>query len=159
MKHVLFAVLPLAGCSWLPADTPAKKPKPADPEVAELAHEWIVANHVLADNATLSDADARANDGRDVVITSTSYSSMFTGHCDESARQKTDRVFADLLVELELSGEARDTAIHFGFGDPVTEYRLTCPGNQKAVPLVIFISGNRAMTCFGGVCYLLSRER
>jgi len=157
MKHAQFVVLALAGCSWLPSDTPAKKPKPPDPEVTEVAHEWIVANHVLADNTTLSDADALANDGRKVVITPTSYSSMFTGSCDESARQKTDRVFADLLVELELSGEARDTAIHFGFGDPVTEYRLTCPGNPKAVPLEIFVSGNRAMTCFGGVCYLLSR--
>ena len=155
MRHAW--LLALAGCSWLPADSPAKKPKPADPQVAELAHEWIVANHVLADHATISDADARENDGRKVVITPTSYTSMFTGSCDESARQKTERVFADLLVELELSGEARDTAIHFGFGDPVVEYRLTCPGNAKAVPLVIDVSGNRAMTCFGGVCYLLSR--
>ncbi|MBV8756983.1 MAG: hypothetical protein JO257_06905 [Deltaproteobacteria bacterium] len=145
------------GCSWLPSDTPAKKPRPTDPDVAEIAHEWTVENHVLAGNAALTDADANENLGRKVVITPTSYRSMFVGSCDESARQKTDRVFADVLTELDLAGEARDTAIKFGFGDPMTEYRLTCPGNAKAVPLVIYISGKRAMTCAGGVCYLLSR--
>ncbi|HSN30156.1 MAG TPA: hypothetical protein VLT45_27905 [Kofleriaceae bacterium] len=158
MKSALL-LLAFTACSWLPSDTPAKKPARANPEVAELAHEWEVANHVLADNATLTDAEANENLGRRIEITATSYKAMSAGSCDESARQKTERVFADLLVELELSGEARDTAIRFGFGDPVTEYRLTCPGNPKAVPLVIYISGNRGMTCFGGVCYLLSRER
>lgn len=159
MKSLLLIVIALAGCGWLPSDTPAKKPRPADPQVTELAHEWVVANHVLAGNTSLSDADARENDGRSVEITATSYTSPFTGKCEESARQKTERVFADLLVELDLAGEARDTSIRFGFGDPVVEYRLTCPGNAKAIPLVIYISGNRGMTCFGGVCYLLSRER
>ena len=147
----------LGACGWLPADTPAKKPTKADPQVSELAHTWTVENHVLAGNTNLSDAEALENHGRTVEITPDSYRSFTVGNCEESARQKSDRVFADLLVELDLAGEARDTAIHFGFGDPVTEYQLTCPGNAKALPLVIFISGKRAMTCFSGVCYLLAR--
>jgi hypothetical protein len=155
MRSVLLSLL--AACSWLPADTPPKKPVKADPEVGELAHTWTVENHVLAGNTNLNDAEALENHGRAVEITSTSYRSFSVGNCDESARERKDRVFADLLVELDLAGEARDTAIHFGFGDPVTEYRLTCPGNPKALPLVIYISGKRAMTCFGGVCYLLAR--
>ena len=154
-RSLLF--IALAGCSWLPSDKAAKKPSRADPEIADIAHDWVVENHVLAGNAALTDGDALANHGRKVIITPTSYKSMFVGSCEEAARQKTDRVFADLLTELDLAGEARDTAIKFGFGDPVTEYRLTCPGNAKAVPLVIYVSGKRAMTCAGGVCYLLSR--
>ena len=154
MRH---AVLCIAVAACLPPDSPAKKPQPDDPDLAELAHDWTVENHVLAGNATISDADARENHGATVRITPTTYKSMFVGSCDESARQKQDRLFADLLVELELAQQARDTAIRFGFGDPVTEYRLTCPANPKAVPLAIYISGKRAMTCFGGVCYLLAR--
>jgi hypothetical protein len=155
MKVLVLATL--AACSWLPADSPPKKPVKADPELGELAHTWTVENHVLASNANLSDAEAREYHGRKVEITPTSYRSFSVGNCDDSARERKDRVFADLLADLELAGEARDTAIRFGFGDPVTEYRLTCPGNPKALPLVIEISGNRAMTCFGGVCYLLAR--
>lgn len=155
MKALTLAAL--AGCSWLPADSPPKKPARADPELGELAHTWTVENHVLTGNPNLSDAEARENHGRTVEITPTSYRSFSVGNCDDSARERRDRVFADLLVDLDLASEARDTAIRFGFGDPVTEYRLTCPGNSKALPLVIEISGKRAMTCFGGVCYLLAR--
>jgi hypothetical protein len=150
-------LLALAGCGWLPSDTPAKKPVAVDPQLAELAHTWVVANHVLAGNSPLTDAEARENDGRKVEITPTTYRSPFTGSCDDAARTRHDRVFADLLAELDLAGEARQTAIHFGFGDPITEYRMSCPGNNRALPLVIYISGKRAMTCFGGACYLLSR--
>jgi hypothetical protein len=153
MKYLV--LLLLAAC--LPPDSPAKKPTRADPDVAELAHDWTVENHVLTGNSNLTNAEAIENHGRDVSITPTSYKAFHAGTCEESARQKKDRVFADLLAELDLAGEARDTAIRFGFGDPVTEYRLTCPGNPKALPLVIYISGKRAMTCFGGVCYLLAR--
>jgi len=147
-------LIALAGC--LPPDTPAKKPAKADPEIAELMHTWTVENHVLAGNASITDADALANRGRTVEITASSYSSMFTGSCDDAARTRRDRVFADVAVELDLAGEARDTAIRFGFGDPIVEYRLTCPDHPRTVPLVIFISGRRAMTCFGGACYLLA---
>jgi hypothetical protein len=149
-------VLLVASCGWLPADTPAKKPAARDPQLAALAHTWIVENHVLSGNSPLTDADARDNDGRKVEITATSYRSPFTGACDDAARTHRDRVFADLLAELDLAGDARQTAINFGFGDPISEYRMSCPGNPRALPLVIYVSGNRAMTCFGGACYLLA---
>ncbi|MGE5186530.1 MAG: hypothetical protein ACM31C_30955 [Acidobacteriota bacterium] len=152
MRSLLLVAL--AAC--LPPDTPARKPAKPDPELAELAHTWTVENHVLAGNASITDGDALANHGRTVAITASSYASMFTGSCDDAARARRERVFADVAVELELAGEARDTAIRFGFGDPIVEYRLTCPDHPRTVPLVIFISGKRAMTCFGGACYLLA---
>jgi hypothetical protein len=148
-------LLALAGC--LPPDTPAKRPAPRDPELAELVHTWTVENHVLAGNASVTDADALANRGRTVEITASTYSSPFTGSCDDAARARRDVVFADVSMDLDLAGEARETAIHFGFGDPLVEYRLTCPDHPRTVPLVIYISGKRAMTCFGGACYLLGR--
>jgi hypothetical protein len=147
-------LLALAGC--LPPDTAPKAPAKADPELAEIAHTWTVENHVLAGNASITDADALANHGRKVEITSSTYGSPFTGSCDDAARARRDRLFADVSVELDLAGDARETAIKFGFGDPIVEYRLTCPDHPRTVPLVIFISGKRAMTCFGGACYLLS---
>lgn len=147
-------LLALAGC--LPSDTPTKKPARPDPELAELAHTWTVENHVLAGNASVTDGDALTNHGRTVEITRSSYSSPFTGSCDDAARARRDRVFADVSVELDLAGEARGTAIRFGFGDPLVEYRLTCPDHPRTVPLVIFISGKRALTCFAGACYLLA---
>ena len=153
MRAALLALL-VSAC--LPPDTPAKKPARADPELAELAHTWTVENHVLAGNASLTDSEALDNQGRTVEITAGSYRSPFTGSCEEAARDRRERVFADVLVELELAGEARDTAIRFGFGDPIVEYHLSCPNNRRAVPLVIFISGKRALTCFAGACYLLA---
>lgn len=149
-------VLVLAGCSWLPADTPPKRPAAPDPELAALVHTWVVENHVLAGNSPLTEADARETHGRKVEITATSYRSPFTGACDDAARTRRDRLFADLLAELDLAGEARQTAIRFGFGDPIDEFRLSCPGHPRTLPLVIYISGARAMTCFGGACYLLA---
>jgi hypothetical protein len=150
-------LLLLAGCSWLPSDSPAKQPAASDPQLAEVAHTWVIENHVLAGNSPLTDAEARDNDGRKVEITASTYRSPFTGSCEESARTRRDRVFADLLAELDLAGEARQTAISFGFGDPISEYRLSCANNPRALALEIFVSGKRAMTCFGGACYLMSR--
>lgn len=146
----------VASCGWLPPDSPRAKPAPADPDIATLAHTWIVANHVLAGNATVGDPDADANHGRKLVVTATGYDTPFSGACDEAALHKRDRLFADLIAQLDLAGEARATAIRFGFGDPITEYQLSCIGNRRAIPFTIFISGDRAMTCFGGACYLLT---
>ena len=143
-------------CGWLPPDSPPQKPTPIDPDVKALAHVWIVENHVLASNAIIGEADARAMHGRKVEVTATGYNTPFSGACDDSGRQRRDRVFADLLAELNLSGEARGTAVRFGFGDPVTEYKLSCTGNRHVVPFTIYISGDRALTCFGGGCYLLA---
>ena len=151
---LLVALVGLTGC--LPPDTPAKHAAKPDPDIAELVHTWTVENHVLAGNSSITDGDALANHGRTVEITTSGYSSPFTGSCDDAARARRERVFADVSVELDLAGEARDTAIHFGFGDPLVEYRLTCPDHTRTVPLVIFISGKRAMTCFAGACYLLA---
>lgn len=147
-------LLALAGC--LPPDSPARKPAPVDPEIAELMHTWVVENHVLAGNTSLTDGDALSNHGRKVEITKAGYASPFTGSCDDAARTRRDRVFADVALEVDLAGDGRQTAINFGFGDPLVEYRLTCPDHPRTVPLVIFISGKRAMTCFAGACYLLS---
>jgi hypothetical protein len=142
-------------CNWLPPDSKPQPPAPTDRDLAALAHVWIVENHVLAGNAAIGHDDALKMHGRKVELTATSYTTPF-GSCEDASREKRERVFADLLARLDLSGESRGTAIRFGFGDPITEYKLSCAGNRHTVPVTIYISGDRAMTCFGGACYLLA---
>jgi hypothetical protein len=33
---------------------------------------------------------------------------------------------------------------------------MTCNANNRTPPLVLFVAGKRAMTCFSGVCYLMT---
>ena len=143
---------------WLPADKPAEQPKAVttDPDVAAVAHAWIVENHVLAGNSMLTESDAILMHGRKVDITATGYATPFQGTCDGAGHEKRTRVFNDVTTEVDLAGEGRLTAIHFGMPDRVTEFRLVCTGNSHTPPLTIYVAGNRAMTCFSGVCYLLS---
>jgi len=152
----LLALALVASCSWLPPDTPPQKPAPIDPDVKALVHPWQVENHVLSNSPAISDADARAMHGRKVEITATGYRTPFTGTCDDATHTRHDLVFADLLDRLNLGPDAREVAIHFGFGDPIVEYDLACGGDRHSTDLVIYISGDRAMSSATGACYLLA---
>jgi hypothetical protein len=55
----------LAGC--LPPDNPPEKPKPVDPDVAALVHDWKVVDHVLPMKTTQED-DASRMHGRIVSL-------------------------------------------------------------------------------------------
>ncbi len=157
MKHAV--VVLLASCSWLPPDTPPKKPAPVDRDLVMLVHTWTVENHVMSGRSTLGDRDALEMTGRKVEITASSYKTPWHGTCDDAVHERRERVFADIVSEADLNGEGRATAIRFGFGDPIEEYELSCGENHRVPGLVIYISGDRAMTCFAGVCYLLSADK
>lgn len=146
-----FALLALVSCGWLPPDSPPQKPAPPDP----IAHDWTIENHVLAANATMNDADARERHGRKIAITATGYRAPFQGTCDEATRTQQTRGIIELVLELELSREARATIERFGIGKQPIEYTLACT-NGRTPPLVLYVTGDRAMTCFAGACFLLT---
>jgi len=146
----------IAAC--LPPDkaAPAAPPTPGEVEAATFAHPWVVENHILAGNATLTEGDAILMHGRKVEVTASSYRSPFQGSCDGAAYEQRARSFDDVAAEVDLAGDRRKTAASFGIEKTVTEYRMRCTVNTRTPPLVLFISGKRAMTCFSGVCYLLT---
>jgi hypothetical protein len=148
------AVLLVANC--LPPDQPAQKPAPAADETVSFAHTWLVENHIVAATSTLTEGDAILMHGRKVDITPTSYRSPFQGSCDGATVQQRTRTFDDVAAEVDLSGDRRTTAKNFGLTATVAEYRMTCNANNRTPPLVLFVAGKRAMTCFSGVCYLMT---
>jgi len=62
-------------------------------------------------------------------------------------------------MKYDLVGSAWKTVSSFGIGPEATEYELSCKTHAVHVipPLTIYVTGDRAMTCFAGVCYLLAR--
>ncbi|HEY0250561.1 MAG TPA: hypothetical protein VGC41_03500, partial [Kofleriaceae bacterium] len=72
---------------------------------------------------------------------------------DAKMSQRT-RSFDDVTSEVDLSADGRTTAQKFGIGATVVEYRLECTASTPS--LVLFVVDKRAMTCFSGVCYLLT---
>jgi hypothetical protein len=148
-------VLVLAGCGWLPPDSPPEKPAPPDPDAA-LYHDWKITEHVLGPRALIAETDAAAFHGRTVAISATGYASPWSGSCDDAHHEKTPRAVADVADEHKL---ARDRAAGLGLPDPVLEYRLICgrSGTGRTPPLTVYYGGDRALTCWSGVCYLLAR--
>ena len=53
-------------------------------------------------------------------------------------------------------GAPRSVVADFQLADPIVEYRLTCREHERP-PLAMFVGAERALTCFGGVCYVLRR--
>jgi hypothetical protein len=151
---VIFVGIASTGCGWLPPDSPPAKPTPPDPDAAVL-HDWTVTGHLLGPRALLSETDAAAFDGRTIAVTTTTYSSPWSGSCDEAGRQKQARALTDLTTEL---GVARDRVASLGLGDPLVEYRLSCGpgGTGRAPPLTLYVAGAHALTCWSGVCYALA---
>jgi hypothetical protein len=151
----LALVASLAAC--LPPDkVDGPNAAATDPDVAAIAHPWIVENHILGGTTTLTDGDAMRMHGRKVDISATGYKTPFQGTCDGADRDKRTRTFDDVGTDVDLGGERRMTAIRFGMTKTVTEYRLTCKSNPRTPPLTIYVAARRAMTCFSGVCYLLA---
>jgi hypothetical protein len=153
----LLVVAAIAGCGLLPPDSPATPPPKhvaPDPDVIELAHAWKIADHILASTTEMSDHDAAELTGRTVEIRETSYKSPWQGSCEDAGRSKRSRVLADVAAELDVP---RAAAVKFGLGDKLVEYRMSCNGTTRTPPLTLFVAGSHAMTCFAGVCYLMTR--
>jgi len=152
-RAIVLLVWAHAGCAWLPPDSqPARPTTGPDPD-AELLRAWKIVDHVLGARALISDYDAAGFHGRTVVITATGYSSPWSGHCDRAAREKALRPLAGIAAEHDLAG---DDGARLGLAEPVVEYRLSC-GLDRTLPLTFYVGGGRALTCWSGVCYLLSK--
>jgi hypothetical protein len=156
VRFLLAVAVVVMGC--LPPDPPAQAPAPPPGDTAAVAyaHTWLVENHILAGNATLTEGDAILMHGRKVELTTSSYRSPFQGSCDGSTVDQRTRAFDDVAAEVDLSGERRKTARSFGMTPTVTEYRLACSVKSSTPSLVLYVAGQRAMTCFSGVCYLMT---
>lgn len=143
----------LAACGVLPADHAPAPPTPTVAPDADALQTWKVTGHVLGPRALISDLDAAEFHGRIIPITATSYSSPWSGACDDVRRDKQPRTLADLVDRLEL---AREDLATLGLVEPIVEYHFNC-ATGRVPTLVAFIAGSRATTCWGGVCYQLSR--
>jgi hypothetical protein len=144
-----------AGCGWLPADAPPPQRPAGDPDVAALVHTWRVDAHLLASGTSMSDADAAQHHGRTLAVRASGYTTPWHGTCEESGRVRRERALADVSVEL---GFDRARAAALGLADPLFEYKLSCADLEKRAPsLTLYVAAARAMTCFGGVCYVLAR--
>ena len=152
MRSSLVAVF-LFACTLKPVKPP---PPPDEPAEVSFVHPWVVENHILGGNATMTEGDASLMHGRKLEITASSYRSPFQGSCASSTTDQRMRSFDDVAAEVDLAGERRDTARHFGMTTTVTEYRLSCASSTRTPSLVLFVAGKRAMTCFSGICYLLT---
>jgi hypothetical protein len=160
--HALAPVLALAagsaaaasssGC--LPPDAPPRTPS-ADPEAAELVHAWRVDAHLLGKHTPMTDADAARHHGHTVSIGETGYATPWHGTCEESGSLRRQRLLAEVTTELAI---ARRRVLQLGFTDPLVEYRLSCNDPVRHAPaLTLYVANARALTCFGGVCYVLVR--
>lgn len=146
--------LAAASSACLPPDAPPQRPA-ADPDVAALVHGWRVDAHLLGDRTPLSDADAARHRGRAVTIGATGYTTPWHGTCEDAGRTRRERLLAEVTTELAID---RPRVLALGFADPLVEYRLSCLDPEKRAPaLTVYVSNARALTCFGGVCYVLVR--
>ena len=142
-----------AGCGWLPADAPPQAPATADPDIGALAHAWRVDAHVLAKYTAMSDADAAELHDRPVAITVDSYTTPWHGTCQEASLTRRQRPLAEVAAELAVD---RGRITGLGLADPLVEYKLSCQDLQKRTPaLILYVTNERALTCFSGVCYRL----
>ena len=143
----------ITACSWLPPDSPPAKRVPPDPD-APLLHTWRVGDHILGSRALISDADATGFRDRTVGITATGYSSPWSGACDDARHgDRQPRTAAEVATAHDI---AATQAASLGLGEPIVEYQLSCASNRTPA-LTLYVAGNRAVTCWSGVCYLLAR--
>lgn len=157
--RVCIAVV-VAACSS-PAPPPPAGPvsAPAKPVETALVRTWIVSEHVLVKGASITAEDAAGFHGRTLDITASGFMSPWQGTCDRASRTEQRRTVGEVVAELGVIAEDRAKVEAFGFAEPATEYRLACDdrAGAKRIPLTILVGGDKAMTCYGGACYLLSR--
>ena len=136
-----------------------------DPELAALATAWTIENHIITPKSDLSDADAADWHGRAVAISvRAGYQTPFQGNCKDASYTKRRRILTEVALDEDLAGESRHVPERFGLASSVTEFKFICrdvkeDGRPTLTPiLTIYQAGDRAMTCFSGVCYLLTRR-
>ncbi len=147
------------------ADRPHREP---DPELDQLAASWTIDNHIITPKSYLADTDAAEWHGRIVAITANAaagYQTPFQGNCKDASYTKRHRVLAEVAADEDLAGDSRLVPERFGLPSSLTEFKFVCndrreDGRLTLTPiLTIYQGGEHAMTCFSGVCYLLTRRR
>lgn len=138
----------LAGCG-----TP--EPAAPRPAVDPLTFTWLVSSHEMGTKSSLSDEDALGTYGREVVI-GAGYTTPWHGTCDQAKREQAKASLVEVTADVDISPAGRARVKQFGLQEKLVEYRLVCQYKASTPPLTIWLTGDRAMTCFGGVCYLLS---
>lgn len=132
-------------------------PEPAAPksDVDLLTFTWLVSGHEMGTKSSLSEDDALGTYGREVVI-GAGYTTPWHGTCEQAKRENTPASLVEVTADVDISPAGRARVKKFGLQERLVEYRLTCQYKATTLPLTIWTTGNRAMTCFSGVCYLLS---
>jgi hypothetical protein len=160
MRQLLF-LFAIGACG---ARGGASAERPSDPELLAIAHAWTIENHIVTPRSYLADSDAMEWHGHKVAITGTGYTTPFQGACKTATFERRVRALSEVAAEVDLAGESRNIPGRFGLPASVTEFKFVCSdrrddGRLTLVPiLTIFVGGTRAMTCFSGVCYLLTKE-
>ncbi|HEX7842611.1 MAG TPA: hypothetical protein VF469_34295 [Kofleriaceae bacterium] len=149
---VAVAVLLAGGCGWLPPDSPPVPPAPPDPD-APLLHTWTITGHVLGQRALISETDAAGFHDRTIAVTAGGYTSPWSGSCSDARRGHQPRTLAEVAAEHDIAGNRAAT---LGLTEPVVAYQLLCATNRTP-PLLLYVAGPHAVTCWSGVCYLLAR--
>ena len=135
-----------------------KPPPPATPKgppIPGVDYTWKIIGHVLTQAALIDERDAVAWNGREITITATGYASPFQGTCEQASKIRRARQLSDVVMDLDAP---RSIITDYDFAGEVTEYKLTCR-ERKRPTLEIWVdpTGERALTCFSGVCYFLRR--
>lgn len=147
----------VGACGHAPSPSHASAAAPAV-ELGSLKGTWVVSAHVLATGAPISEKDATTFHQRTLDVTATGFATPWQQPCQQASRDRRLRPLDEVLSELALSPPAREAARRFGLGAQLFEYRLSCTDHGHPPPMIIYLSGDdRAMSCFGGACYLLSR--
>ncbi|CAN5904915.1 hypothetical protein BH11MYX2_BH11MYX2_04120 [soil metagenome] len=156
LASVLVLALVACGAKHVAPKAPAE-PISTDPDVQALAHTWIIDSHFLVKGSPITEKNAAEYDGRTLVISEEGYTSPFHPPCDHAAWKKSPRELSDLANELQLGDRAAANAAEAGLTSDLVEFRMTCTGRGKPPPVIVWLGGRVAMTCFGGACYMMKR--
>lgn len=149
----VIAVL-LGGCPK--ASKPTKQPDPAaDPDDEIVEHTWSVEDHLRVKGASIAEADANGFVGRTIVVLHEGFASPWQPTCNHAKREKRTREMSELFAEIEIADGGATKAAAFGMTSDILEFRLTC--TERDTPLIIWVGGKKAMSCFSGACYLMKR--
>ncbi|GEM_PF-1710349 len=157
MHKSLAAIMAVAlGACPKPTPTETKPPEPAvDPDADVVAHTWIVVEHLRVKGASIAEADANGFHGRTIVVVPSGFASPWQPGCEHAKREKRTREMNELFDELEIEKGGPSKAAAFGMTSDILEFRMTCA--DRGTPLIIWVGGKQAMTCFSGACYLMKR--
>lgn len=148
----LVALLAFAACG---PRQPARSAEADDPDADLVTHTWLVVEHLRVKGASITEADANGFHGRTIVVVPNGFAGPWQPACEKARREKRQREMSELFQELEIARGGATKAAAFGMTSDILEFRMTCA--DRGTPLILWVGGRHAMTCFSGACYLLKR--